>query len=108
MADGRPSVDELDERRPRRPRRRSFIGWMDVRDGRELPGIIGAMAVYRKLNGSYVFTGLIQTPPSPIWSSIGSEVGFARPHGVDIEGPCVMITPDDFMAEMSKYDDFGQ
>ena len=82
-----------------------FAPGADRREGRNLPGSASAMALHRDLDGKSTFTGLITIPmASPMWQAAGMTNSFARPLGKDICGPCRIVTPDEFLDVMSKFD----
>lgn len=82
-----------------------------VADRREGGAVVAAgptaMAVYRKLRGIKTFTGLVQvSPPSLAWHMVDESFAMAKlvdPDG-DIDGPCVILSPGEFLSEMQKYD----
>ena len=67
-----------------------------------------AMAVYRKLQGVETFTGIVAVaPPSLSWNLVGQPRAMATlvdPDG-EINGPCVILTPGEWLADMQQYDD---
>ena len=78
-----------------------------VRDGMDLPGIKGCVALWRPKGGVDVFTGVVQTPvPSPHWMAAGFDCGFARlvEGNDDIEGPIRMLTTGEMMEAMTGFD----
>lgn len=81
---------------------------VDLRDGIDLPGLKGCMALYKKKGGVSTFTGVVKTPmPSPYYAANGSDYGVARladGNANDIEGPIRMLTLEEFQERMSVYD----
>ena len=81
---------------------------IDVRDDHDLPGgIENTTAVWRKLHGEDVFTGVVRLPlPSLAWQAAGQACSMARlcdPAG-PIDGPCRILAPGAFVALMETYD----
>lgn len=81
---------------------------VDVRDDRDLPGgVPGTMAVWRKRGGVPCFTGIVQIPlPSPNWQQVDKSISFARllDTSGDIDGPCRILSPAGFLAEIQQFD----
>lgn len=81
---------------------------VDVRDNVDLPGGGGdTMAVWRKLDGNDVFTGVVRLSlPSPAWQAVGQPFSMARLLDRDgpLDGPCRILAPDTFVEVIQTYD----
>jgi len=79
----------------------------DLREGVLLDGLKNGLAIYRDKDGKSTFTGYVRLPtPSNSWYSWGINHCVARLDDVDgdLEGPCTIVTPAEFMLAMRDYD----
>lgn len=70
-------------------------------------GLKGGMAVYRDKDGVSTFTGLVRVPiPSRSWAALDYKDCFALLADTDgdLEGPCTILTPAEWMHMMRDYD----
>lgn len=80
----------------------------DMREGVLLSkGFKAGLAVYRNKNGVSTFTGLVRVPiPSRSWAAHNYQFCHARlaDYDGDLEGPCTIITPAEYMDVIRDYD----